>query len=72
MQVVIILYQLVEQTKQLLILLKTATNEHLSSLVSLIYLQNQTMKNLRFQESYIANSDMLVHQNCKNQLKHLV
>ena len=47
----IVLYQLVEQTKQLLILLRTTTVEDLSSLVLLIYLQNHTMKNLRSQES---------------------
>ena len=35
------------------------------SLVLLICLQNHTMKSFRLQESYIANLDMLVHQNYK-------
>ena len=40
--------------------------EDLSSLVLLIYLRNHMMKNLRLQESYNANLDILVHQNYKN------
>ena len=35
------------------------------SLVLLICLQNHTMKSFRLLESYIANLDMLVHQNYK-------
>ena len=62
---VVILYQLVEQTKQLLILPRTTIVEDLSSLVLQIHLQNRTMKNLRLQESYIANLDMLVLQIAK-------
>ena len=61
----VILYQLVEQTKQLLILPRTTIVEDLSSLVLQIHLQNRTMKNLRLQESYIANLDMLVLQIAK-------
>ena len=46
---VIILYQLVKQTTQLLVLLRKTAVEDLVSSVFLIYLQNHTMKNLRLQ-----------------------